>query len=153
MLGSFCSFVVVKSVCDVTRHTYLPPGCCFLPLCASRTILYTRPHLAASKLVVYVIKCSRAASGRVRGSSRRSSRPQSQQHTQHTHTRINPLVLHHSSPTTPPPPSSIQSVSSVPSLQGAARKTTKIFDTPFWRVFFLSYFATHNLRSSTHSAQ
>ena len=63
MLGSFCSFVVVKSVCDVTRHTYLPPGCCFLPLCASRTISYTRPHLAASKLVVYVIICSRAAAG------------------------------------------------------------------------------------------
>ena len=141
MLGSFCSFVVVKSVCDVTRHTYLPPGCCFLPLCASRTILYTRPHLAASKLVVYVIKCSRAASGRVRGSSRRSSRPQSQQHTQHTHTHQS--LLHHSSPTTPPP-SSIQSVSSVPSLQGAARKTTKILTLRFDEFFF---FAPRNFRA------
>ena len=152
MLGSFCSFVVVKSVCDVTRHTYLPPGCCFLPLCASRTILYTRPHLAASKLVVYVIKCSRAAAGGC-GAAAAGAVGHSPSSTLNTHTRINPLVLHHSSPTTTPPPSSIQSVSSVPSLQGAARKTTKIFDTPFWRVFFLSYFATHNLRSSTHSAQ
>ena len=79
-------------MCDVTRHTYLPPGCCFLPLCASRTILYTRPHLAASKLVVYVIKCSRAAAGGC-GAAAASAVGHSPSSTLNTHTRINPYCI------------------------------------------------------------
>ena len=132
MLGSFCSFVVVKSV---WRHApHISPAGLLLPspVCLPHNIIYP-PSPRCFKTCCVCYKMFPGSSGRVRASSRRSSRPQSQQHTQHT--RINPLVLHHSSPTTPPP-SSIQSVSSVPSLQGAARKTTKIFDTPFWRVFF-----------------
>ena len=153
MLGSFCSFVVVKSV---WRHApHISPAGLLLPspVCLPHNIIYPPSPRCFKTCCVYVIKCSRAAAGGcgpAAGGAVGHS-PSSTLNT-HTHTRINPLVLHHSSPTTPPP-SSIQSVSSVPSLQGAARKTTKIFDTPFWRVFFLSYFATHNLRSSTHSAQ
>ena len=108
-------------MCDVTRHTYLP-GCCSNASPVPPAQYYTRPHLA-SKLVVYVMF---PGSGRVRGSTS-SSRPQSQ-HPAHSHASIPYCIiaLHHHP----------FSQSSVPSLQGAARKTTKILTLRFDEFFF-----------------